>query len=251
MVESPRYLKVLSNDSDDGVFIKLAFFFTQTAIRGMIGACILAFNTLSEAKDVVEPLVHVRAAAATTLKVLHLLVILGPGRSAVWTGGAPLGMSSQPGLPLAQDMLRMFGRCAEDILGLSGLSTALALAEAPVLRWLEEECRVPYAEEDQETAIAMWCAVMELGKLAEAAETAQPKDEAVAVVRAKLLAADGDCAYLGCKTVEKPEADGVVPKSKRLCSGCSTVRYCSAVCQRADWKAHKIACKAIQAERQG
>ena len=33
------------------------------------------------------------------------------------------------------------------------------------------------------------------------------------------------------------------PGSPLRCSGCKRVRYCSAGCQKADWKQHKKACK--------
>jgi hypothetical protein len=33
----------------------------------------------------------------------------------------------------------------------------------------------------------------------------------------------------------------------QLCSGCGLIRYCSAACQKADWKAHKAICRRLQA----
>jgi hypothetical protein len=35
-------------------------------------------------------------------------------------------------------------------------------------------------------------------------------------------------------------------KGKNACSGCVKEFYCSAECQKADWKAHKIACNLIK-----
>ena len=37
----------------------------------------------------------------------------------------------------------------------------------------------------------------------------------------------------------------------RVCSGCEVARYCGPECQRAAWKGHKGACRALQASRQG
>lgn len=36
-----------------------------------------------------------------------------------------------------------------------------------------------------------------------------------------------------------------------VCSACHGDVYCSAACQRADWKRHKAICKAARAARQG
>lgn len=33
--------------------------------------------------------------------------------------------------------------------------------------------------------------------------------------------------------------------SSKLCSGCANARYCSAACQKKDWKARKLVCKAF------
>jgi TPR repeat protein len=51
------------------------------------------------------------------------------------------------------------------------------------------------------------------------------------------------CTSVSCATAEKYDADS-------LCAGCRSVYYCSAECQRADWKGHKPACKVATAERE-
>jgi hypothetical protein len=40
------------------------------------------------------------------------------------------------------------------------------------------------------------------------------------------------CAAVGCASEE----------ASSVCARCEAVRYCSRECQRADWKAHKLAC---------
>ena len=37
----------------------------------------------------------------------------------------------------------------------------------------------------------------------------------------------------------------------RVCSGCEVARYCGPKCQRAAWKGHRGACRALQASRRG
>jgi hypothetical protein len=51
------------------------------------------------------------------------------------------------------------------------------------------------------------------------------------------------CAHLGCTSVA---AFGLPDHKRMKCSGCRVVRYCGAACQRADWRAHKPACAALQ-----
>ena len=53
----------------------------------------------------------------------------------------------------------------------------------------------------------------------------------------------------GSTSAKACAACGVTPPpGGRLlaCSGCKSVRYCDAKCQKAHWKAHKAACKAAQ-----
>ena len=55
------------------------------------------------------------------------------------------------------------------------------------------------------------------------------------------------CAHPCCTTiVGAHEADA--PRGK-LCSGCRRVRYCGPACQKADWRAHKAACRELAARR--
>ena len=36
----------------------------------------------------------------------------------------------------------------------------------------------------------------------------------------------------------------------RSCNACGAVRYCGSECQRADWPAHRLACKTLAADRE-
>ena len=47
------------------------------------------------------------------------------------------------------------------------------------------------------------------------------------------------CAAPGCGAT----------RGLRRCGGCTAVRYCSAACSRAHWRAHKAECRRLQAER--
>jgi hypothetical protein len=55
-----------------------------------------------------------------------------------------------------------------------------------------------------------------------------------------LSEAEKECATCGAKR----DDPGV---ELQLCSGCCAVRYCSPACQKADWKAHRAACRALRA----
>ena len=57
------------------------------------------------------------------------------------------------------------------------------------------------------------------------------------------------CAHPCCTTiVGAREADA--PHGK-LCSGCRGVRYCGPACQKADWPAHKAACRELARRKAG
>jgi len=66
--------------------------------------------------------------------------------------------------------------------------------------------------------------------------------QALAVRRAHALA-QRRCSYLGCCNM-----GGVSERSLHCgrCSACRTARYCGAECMKADWRAHKPACKLLR-----
>lgn len=51
------------------------------------------------------------------------------------------------------------------------------------------------------------------------------------------------CANLGCITVVPM---GFPPPKAKVCSACRRARYCSAECQRADWRQHRAVCKELK-----
>ena len=55
-------------------------------------------------------------------------------------------------------------------------------------------------------------------------------------------------AATSCETLWVPTPDGEMTARMKICAGCAQMRYCCAECQKADWKTHRIACRAIQAE---
>ncbi|KAL4424586.1 hypothetical protein ABPG77_009170 [Micractinium sp. CCAP 211/92] len=57
--------------------------------------------------------------------------------------------------------------------------------------------------------------------------------------------ASPQCANLRCPTL--PAGDDLAGGRGKLCGGCRTVRYCSLACSQQDWRAHKSACRALQA----
>lgn len=64
-----------------------------------------------------------------------------------------------------------------------------------------------------------------------------------AVEEARALATR-KCAHLRCVTVAGP-SEAALPRFQ-VCSGCLLVRYCGASCQKADWRAHRAACRELQ-----
>ena len=82
-----------------------------------------------------------------------------------------------------------------------------------------------------------------LSKLITDLKKADPNNEVVLRKRAQVLS-HLQCANLNCIT---PICPWDKNKSK-LCAGCKLVHYCSAKCQKADWKGHKKACKLIAAQ---
>ena len=82
-----------------------------------------------------------------------------------------------------------------------------------------------------------------------AAEEADPSKQAQLAVDTAEALATRPCAHVCCTTiVGAREAES--PRGK-LCSGCRVVRYCGAACQKADWRAHKAACRELQRRRGG
>lgn len=68
----------------------------------------------------------------------------------------------------------------------------------------------------------------------------------LAVDAAEALAAQ-TCAHVRCTSIfGAREADA--PHGKR-CSRCCCVRYCGRECQKADWRAHQVACRELQARK--
>ena len=77
-----------------------------------------------------------------------------------------------------------------------------------------------------------------------AAEEGDPtRDVALGMQLAEALATR-PCAHVGCTAIVGPCEAGM--KRGKLCSGCRLVRYCGAGCQKADWPAHRAACRALQ-----
>jgi len=55
------------------------------------------------------------------------------------------------------------------------------------------------------------------------------------------------CNYHGCSNAAGHSELELVGGKSCVCGGCRTARYCSAACQKAQWKHwHKAVCKAVQ-----
>jgi hypothetical protein len=52
------------------------------------------------------------------------------------------------------------------------------------------------------------------------------------------------CTNLACTNLV-PGGEEAARLASRRCSGCKLVRYCSAACSKADWRAHKQACRQL------
>jgi hypothetical protein len=58
--------------------------------------------------------------------------------------------------------------------------------------------------------------------------------------------APANSALVECAVCHRKPGDPGVPATLKLCSGCKVTRYCSAECQRKDWKmGHKAVCQAL------
>lgn len=94
-----------------------------------------------------------------------------------------------------------------------------------------------------------------LGELAAAELAARPppgqpprgSPEELEMAR-EVLAALGTrgCAHLACTALGGASEEAA---RGRKCGGCRAVRYCSEACSKADWRAHRRACKLLTAPR--
>ena len=89
-----------------------------------------------------------------------------------------------------------------------------------------------------------------LAREMEAKDAAEEGDAArqaqLAVDTAEALA-KRPCAHPCCTTMVGPR-EAETPRGQS-CSGCLRVRYCGPACQKADWRAHKAACRELQRRR--
>ena len=88
--------------------------------------------------------------------------------------------------------------------------------------------------------------VLELEAQATAEEGDPARQAQLAVDVAEALATR-PCAHPACTSIAGP-SEAAEPRGK-LCSGCRAVRYCGPGCQKADWRAHKAACRELQARQ--
>ena len=82
--------------------------------------------------------------------------------------------------------------------------------------------------------------------LAEDTEKTPARQAQLAVEAAEALATR-PCAHACCTSIAGP-SEAATPRGK-LCSGCRRVRYCGPRCQKADWQAHKAACRELARQR--
>lgn len=183
--------------------------------------------------------------AALVLKSMYVLERVEAARLALGAErlAATYGAKLAPLLATIHNWLAMVLVSVSEV-----IVPALTAADVSVLEWIAEVCRNGPGEEGETVLSAEKMARLE-DVIAAAAEV-DASDEAAAKARTRILAAGGMCVYPGCCTLKRPGIDGL-GKKNLLCSGCRTARYCAAACQKADWKKHKVACRAIQAERGG
>lgn len=182
------------------------------------------------------------AAAAAALRVIHVLghVLgrLGPAALEPMLSGYPVpGREERDGYPLGGDAGLVFAAIVEiDVLG-----PALTAGEAPAVNGL---AGIAASLGGTGQAVAARLAAM-----AEAAYGVDSADVGAATARAEVLGGGGECAFQGCRVSAPPLPDGAPQKKKRICSSCKVARYCGPSCSKADWKVHRVACRAFQAER--
>ena len=85
--------------------------------------------------------------------------------------------------------------------------------------------------------------VLELEAEDAAAEGDAAKQAQLAVDTAEALATR-PCAHPCCASIVGAH-EAETPRGKR-CGGCRLARYCCPACQKADWPAHKAACRELQ-----
>jgi len=96
---------------------------------------------------------------------------------------------------------------------------------------------------------AIWCYVC--GKRTPSTHTAYDLKIGERVHEVRWLICGESCRYRAIKLVARLPTKrqwvcrkcGTAAEEMRQCAGCRWVRYCSAVCQKADWKTHKADCR--------
>ncbi|KAL4428412.1 hypothetical protein ABPG75_002501 [Micractinium tetrahymenae] len=78
------------------------------------------------------------------------------------------------------------------------------------------------------------------------AAAALPLTAELALRRARALSARPGCGNPRCADLTGPSEAG---RRGKLCTGCMLVRYCCTACSKADWKAHRPACRLLVAQR--
>lgn len=74
----------------------------------------------------------------------------------------------------------------------------------------------------------------------------QPLPVEAAVFQARALGqAHRRCANVRCPA--PPAGEDLSEGRGKRCGGCGAVRYCSVACSKQDWRAHRAACRALQA----
>lgn len=78
--------------------------------------------------------------------------------------------------------------------------------------------------------------------------TEPPSQQQLLGVAAALTTRPG-CSNLRCTNCTGADEQGM-PRGRR-CSGCHTLRFCSAACQREAWPAHRVACRLLSSAAAG
>lgn len=86
-----------------------------------------------------------------------------------------------------------------------------------------------------------------LAAYAMAASDQDPAQAAALALEVAEALATRRCAHPCCVTIVGAR-EAAAPRGK-LCSGCRLVRYCGPRCQKADWLAHRAACRVVASRR--